>query len=79
MNPLFNLESIYVANIIGIVLLAVMIVCNLWRLQNRTQANKNLLAMMFLTLLSCVADPISYTMKGLPGLLPKIAVYATST
>jgi len=79
MNPLFNLESIYVANIIGIVLLAVMIVCNLWRLQTRTQANKNLLAMMFLTLLSCVADPISYTMKGLPGLLPKIAVYATST
>ena len=79
MNPLFNLESIYVANIIGIILLAVMIVCNLWRLQNRTQANKNLLAMMFLTLLSCVADPISYTMKGLPGLLPKFAVYATST
>ena len=79
MNPLFNMESIYVANIIGIILLAVMIVCNLWRLQNRTQANKNLLAMMFLTLLSCVADPISYTMKGLPGLLPKFAVYATST
>ena len=79
MNPLFNLESIYVANIIGIILLAVMIVCNLWRLQNRTHANKNLLAMMFLTLLSCIADPISYTMKGLPGLLPKIAVYATST
>lgn len=79
MNPLFNLESIYVANIIGIVLLAVMIVCNLWRLQNRTQANKNLLAMMFLTLLSCIADPISYTMKGLPGILPKFAVYATST
>ena len=79
MNPLFNLESIYVANIIGIILLAVMIVCNLWRLQNRTQANNNLLAMMFLTLLSCIADPISYSMKGLPGLLPKIAVYATST
>ncbi|MBR4680123.1 MAG: GGDEF domain-containing protein [Fibrobacter sp.] len=79
MNPLFNLESIYVANIIGIILLAVMIVCNLWRLQSKTHANMNLLAMMFLTLLSCVADPISYTMKGLPGLLPKIAVYATST
>lgn len=79
MNPLFNLESIYVANIIGIILLAVMIVCNLWRLQNRTHANKNLLAMMFLTLLSCIADPISYTMKGLPGLLPKFTVYATST
>lgn len=79
MNPLFNLESIYVANIIGIILLAVMIVCNLWRLQSKTHANMNLLAMMFLTLLSCIADPISYTMKGLPGLLPKIAVYVTST
>ena len=79
MNPLFNLESIYVANIIGIILIVVMIVCNLWRLQSKTHANMNLLAMMFLTLVSCIADPISYTMKGLPGLLPKIAVYATST
>ena len=79
MNPLFNLESIYVANIIGIVLIAVLIICNLWRLQSKTPANKNLLAMMFLALSSCLADPISYTMKGIPGLMPKIAVYATST
>ena len=79
MNPLFNLESIYVANIIGIVLIVVLIICNLWRLQSKTPANKNLLAMMFLALSSCLADPISYTMKGLPGFGPKIAVYATST
>jgi diguanylate cyclase (GGDEF)-like protein len=79
MNPLFNLESIYVANIIGIVLIAVLIVCNLWRLQSKSPANINLLAMMFLALSSCLADPISYTMKGLPGTLPKIAVYVTST
>jgi diguanylate cyclase (GGDEF)-like protein len=79
MNPLFNLESIYVANIIGIVLIAVLIVCNLWRLQSKSPSNINLLAMMFLALSSCIADPISYTMKGLPGTLPKIAVYATST
>ena len=79
MNPLFNLESIYVTNIVGIVLIAVLIICNLWRLQSKTPANKNLLAMMFLALSSCLADPISYTMKGLPGFGPKIAVYATST
>ena len=77
MNPLFNLESIYVTNIIGIVLIAVLIICNLWRLQSKTPANRNLLAMMFLALSGCLADPISYTMKGLPGLGPKIAVYAT--
>jgi diguanylate cyclase (GGDEF)-like protein len=35
--------------------------------------------MMFLALTSCIADPISYTMKGVPGLFPKIAVYAAST
>ncbi len=79
MNPLFNLESIYVTNIVGIVLIVVLIICNLWRLQSKTPANKNLLAMMFLALSSCLADPISYTMKGLPGFGPKIAVYATST
>ena len=79
MNPLFNLESIYVANIIGIVLIVVMIVCNLWRLQNRDHANRNLILMMFFALTSCIADPIAYTMKGLPGILPKITVYATST
>lgn len=79
MEPLFNLESIYVTNVIGIVLIAVMIVCNLWRFQTRSRADRNLLMMMFLTLVSCIADPISYTMKGLPGLLPKVAVYATST
>lgn len=79
MNPIFNLESIYVANFTGIVLIVVMIVCNLWRLQNRDPANKSLLLMMFLALLSCIADPISYTMKGLPGFIPKFVVYATST
>lgn len=79
MNPLFNLESIYVANIIGIVLIVVLIICNLWRLQSRTPANKNLVLMMFFALTSCIADPISYTIKGIPGLMPKIAVYATST
>ena len=79
MEPLFNLESIYVANVIGIVLIGVMIVCNLWRFQSKSRANRNLLMMMFLALISCIADPISYTMKGMPGLLPKIVVYATST
>ena len=79
MEPLFNLDSIYVTNVIGIVLIAVMIVCNLWRFQTRSRADKNLLIMMFLALTSCIADPISYTMKGLPGLFPKIVVYVTST
>ncbi|SHK77057.1 diguanylate cyclase (GGDEF) domain-containing protein [Fibrobacter sp. UWB12] len=79
MEPLFNLESIYVTNAIGIVLIAVMIVCNLWRFQTRSRANRNLLMMMFLAMTSCIADPISYTMKGVTGLLPKIAVYFTST
>lgn len=79
MEPLFNLESIYVANVIGIVLIGVMIVCNLWRFQSKSRANRNLLMMMFLALISCIADPISYTMKGLPGLFPKITVYVTST
>ena len=39
MEPLFNLESIYVTNVIGIVLIAVMIVCNLWRFQTRSRAD----------------------------------------
>ena len=79
MEPLFNIQSICVTNAIGIVLIAVMIVCNLWRFQTRSRADKNLMAMMFLALTSCIADPFSYTMKGLPGLLPRLAVYATST
>ena len=79
MEPLFNLESIFVTNVIGIVLIAVMIVCNLWRFQTRSRADKNLLMMMFLALTSCIADPFSYATKGMPGLLPRIVVYATST
>ncbi|MBR6831899.1 MAG: GGDEF domain-containing protein [Fibrobacter sp.] len=79
MEPLFNLQSICVTNAIGIVLIAVMIVCNLWRFQTRSRADKNLMAMMFLALTSCIADPFSYAMKGLPGMLPRVAVYATST
>ena len=79
MNPVFNLQSIYVANIIGIVLIAVIIICNLWRLQSRDPSNRSLLIMMFVALTSCIADPVSYTMKGLPGTLPRIIVYATST
>ena len=56
-----------------------MIVCNLWRFQTRSRADRNLLLMMFLALTSCIADPISYSMKGVPGILPKISVYVTSS
>lgn len=79
MEPIFNLESIYVANAIGVVLIAVLIVCNLWRFQTGNRSDRDLLMMMFLALTSCIADPIAYAMKGLPGALPKITVYATST
>ena len=79
MEPLFNLECIYVTNVIGIVLITVMIVCNLWRLQSRNHADRNLLVMMFFALTGCIADPIAYSMKGMPGLLPRVLVYSTST
>ena len=79
MEPLFKLESIYVTNVIGIVLITVMIVCNLWRLQSRNRADRNLLMMMFFALTGCIADPIAYSMKGMPGLLPRVLVYSTST
>ena len=79
MNPLFNLESIYVANIIGIVLIVVLMVCNFWRLQSKSVENRNLIMLMSLALVSCIVDPLSYSMKGVPGPLPKVIVYATST
>jgi diguanylate cyclase (GGDEF)-like protein len=35
--------------------------------------------MMFFALTGCIADPIAYSMKGMPGLLPRVLVYSTST
>lgn len=67
MNSSFDLTSVYVPNILGITLVGVLMICNLWRLRDKRKESRYILAMMFLILSSCIMDPVVYSVDGHPG------------
>lgn len=66
------LLCIYVVNIFGAVLLAVVAAGNLWRLQRRNVENASLMTMLILGFLNCIVDPLVFSAEGNPG---KFAYY----
>lgn len=71
----FNLTAVYVSNILGITLIGVLLVCNLWRLRDKKKESRYLLWMMFFICSSCIVDPIVYTVDGTPGILNKFVIF----
>lgn len=70
-----NLTAIYVADFVGVALLAVVLLCNTWRFRVRNKENMTLLGMLILTLVSCVVDPVLFTIDGVRGMPIKFLVY----
>lgn len=79
MESAFELTTVYVSNIFGIVLIGVLVVGNLWRLSERNAENTYLLLILFFSFCGCVLDPISYTADGRPGTIARVVVYASNT
>jgi diguanylate cyclase (GGDEF)-like protein len=79
MDSAFELTTVYVTNIFGIILIGVLVVGNLWRLSERNAENTYLLLILFFSFCGCVLDPIAYTADGKPGVLARIVVYSSNT
>ncbi len=65
-----SLTSIFVADIFGVVLIAVLLAGNRWLLRSKTMEMKALLAMVILTMVCCAVDPVLFAIDGvnIPGL-----------
>lgn len=74
-----SLTSIYVANTIGAVLIAITLMGNTWRLQTNAVENKYLLLSLYLILSSCIVDPLVFTVDSKPGILNWAIVFFGNT
>ena len=78
MQPTFDLLTIFIANILGIILIGVLIAGNLWRFRDKTPENITLMVLMLLTLSNCISDPVSYYFDGKPGAVARFIIYAAN-
>lgn len=62
---------IYVVNIFGAVLLAVVAAGNIWKLPRKNLESISLLVMLILGFLNCIIDPLVFTAEGQQGALAK--------
>ncbi len=59
-----SLTCIYVVNIFGAVLIAVVLAGNLWRIPRKNLENATLFAMLICGFLNCIIDPLVFTSDG---------------
>ncbi len=63
----FNLKEIYVSNLMGLLLMMGVYLGNAWKMQKRNSEDKVLRGMIFTVMVSCIVDPMVYTVDGRPG------------
>lgn len=79
MESAFELTTVYVTNIFGIVLIGVLLAGNLWRLRENSTENTYLLLILFFAFCGCILDPVAYTADGKPGTIARFLVYGGNT
>ena len=75
MESAFELTTVYVSNVFGIVLIGVLLAGNIWRFREKGAENAYLQLILFFAFCGCVLDPIAYTADGKPGTWARIIVY----
>ena len=64
-----NLQSIYAANFISVVLLVVLFICNFWRFQYKTYENKMIILIMMMSLIASIVIVVTFVIEGHGGAL----------
>ena len=75
MENSFELSTVYVANVFGIILIGVLLAGNIWRFRERNPESAYLQLILFFSFCGCVLDPIAFTADGKPGTWARIIVY----
>jgi len=63
-----NLPEIYIADLLGIFLMVNVFLGGSWKLQKKRKEDKILLGMLFTIFMSCIADVVTFSVDGLPGI-----------
>ena len=69
------LKTVYVANLLAVLLLAILRLSSTWSVYIETFEKKTLQRMLLITVICCCCDPIVYTLDGRPGMFPLIMDY----
>lgn len=62
----FDLSLITMSNFLGIMLLVVLSLGNLWRFRDRSPENMTLILLMFFSFTNCLVDPLSMRLMANP-------------
>ena len=74
-----NLQSIYSANFIAVVLLVVLFICNFWRFQYKTYENKLIIIIMLMALISSLVIVVTFVIEGHGGALLTFIAHITNS
>ncbi len=74
-----NLIAVYMADFLGALILALVLLVKAWELPARKSESRILLALILATLFDCIIDPFIYKVDGQPGALNRfIILYGNS-
>ena len=62
-----NLVEIYISNLMGFLLMVGVYLGNAWKMKKKNSEDRVLLRMILTVMISCVIDPIAYTVNGMQG------------
>lgn len=76
---MFSLAEIYIADGIGVFLMASCLVGCLWRMKKKDQEDRALLWMIIVVIISCLADSLVFTVNGKEGKTFRLLNYIGNT
>lgn len=79
MDTAIDIRMAIGTDVVGMVLVVVMIVGNLWRLRLKTRESKILIAMLFFCFSSCLCDLLAFAADGCDSVYARELVYITNT
>lgn len=69
-----TITTVYIGNGLGLLLMLVLFISNRGRLA-RNRETKIILGLLLIAAISCVADPVVYTVDGKPGIVNTVLIY----
>ena len=68
MSDQINMIAVYIADFVGVLLLALILLARGWELPGRKRESSILLILIIATIIDCIIDPFIFIMDGRPGM-----------
>ena len=79
MDPGVNIQSVFIADFIGCLVLLNIILTKGWKIPTREQESRILLLLVFASLVNCLIDPLAFYFDGKPGEFSFIVLFSVNT